>query len=90
MKVVCDTSDLFPAVPLASVKSGRVVCFFDLDENPAFYQVAKLTALESEAITVPHDKRLLVNMETGRVVLKSSSLQVYLTSCTASAYPTPQ
>jgi hypothetical protein len=74
------------AVPLYSAKPGRVVCFADLEGVKNYYLVPKWTKLEAAQICVPAGKRMLTNLETGRVVFKSETLMVYLTSCTAEAY----
>lgn len=74
------------AVPLCTAKPGRVVCYADLDGVKNYYLVPKWTKLEDQRIAVPSGKRMLTNLETGRVVFKSETLMVYLTSCTAEAY----
>lgn len=89
MKVICLPPATPPALtPLHAVKPGRVVCYTDLQGKPHYYLVAKLTALELKHVAVPDDKRMLTNLETGRVVLKSAALMVYFTSCSAESYLT--
>ncbi len=82
------TSAEFPAVILRNVKPGRVVRYDDLEGNAEYYQVAKLSALEMPFLQIPPGKHLLMNLKTGRVVLKHGLLKVYLCSCTAETYPT--
>lgn len=78
----------FPAVDLRSVKPGRVVRYDDLEGVAEYYQVSKFTALEMPYLQIPPGKHLLMNLKTGRVVIKHGLLKVYLCSCTAEAYPT--
>lgn len=89
MKVSCITPEVqFPPVPLKSIKPGRVVRYDDLGGVAEFYEVTKLSALELAHIAIPPDKQLLVNLRTGRVVIKHSSMLVYPTSCSAETYYT--
>jgi len=89
MKVLCRPADDLPlAVPLQTVKPGRVVRFDDLNGNPNYYLLNKFSPLEREFITLPEGKLMLTNLETGRVVAKPGSLMVYCTSCTAELYLT--
>lgn len=90
MKVTCPPFDTMPnKVKLGDVKSGRAVVYTDMEGAPGYYLATKLTPLERKHLDIPPGKHLLVNLETGRVVLKPSTLLVYLTSCSAEAYPTP-
>lgn len=73
-------------VPLRNVKSGRTVMFRDPQGVPNYYLTTKWSKLEANNIVLPLDTRMLVNLETGRVVFKADSLLVYLTSCTAESY----
>jgi hypothetical protein len=89
MKVICLAHATLPEpTPLHAVKPGRVVCYNDLDGKPHYYITTKLSRLEQEFIAVPEGKRMLTNLETGRVVLKADTLLVYFTSCSADAYLT--
>lgn len=89
MKVICvDSQTNFPAVALRNVAPGRVVRYDDLEGVAEYYQVSKSTALEMPYLQIPPGKHLLMNLKTGRVVIKHGLLKVYLCSCTAEAYPT--
>lgn len=74
------------ATCLLAVKPGRVVRYNDMEGKPAYYLIPKWSKLEASQLTVPEGKRMLVNLETGRVVFKNENLLVYLTSCSAEAY----
>jgi hypothetical protein len=89
MKVVCANSDISLPVALYTVKPGRVVRFDNPEGRAEYYQVAKFSSKEAEFIKVPLDKHLLMNLATGRMVLKHSLMQVFPQSCTAEVYPTP-
>jgi hypothetical protein len=89
MKVICTNSEETPAVALHTVKPGRVVRYDDLQGNPEYYEVGKVSAKEQPFIQVPLDKCLLMNLTTGRIVLKHHLLKVVPQSCTAEAYSTP-
>lgn len=89
MKVSCITPEAqFPPVPLKSVKPGRVVRYDDLDGVAEFYEITKISAIEMAHINLPVDKQILVNLRTGRLVIKHSSMLVHPTSCSAEAYYT--
>ena len=78
----------FQPVALETVKPGRVVCYDKLDGTPEFYLVTKMSSLEMPFIALPPDHKLLVNLLTGRAVIKHGRLQVHPTSCTAETYYT--
>lgn len=90
MKVICTApEEATPAVALYTVKPGRVVRFDDLQGNPEYYQIAKMSTKEAAFIQIPLDKHLLMNLATGRLVFKHSLMQVFPQSCAAEVYPTP-
>lgn len=74
-----------PAVPLSEATPGRTVELKNPDGHPAYYKVCRATAAEPNITAVP-GKCMLVNLETGRIVMKSEHLLVRLLSCAAKTH----
>lgn len=72
-------------VHLSAVKAGRVVELTNPEGKVSYYMVCRSAASEPN-IQAIEGKRLLVNLETGRAVMKHGHLEVKLLSCTARTY----
>lgn len=77
-----------PPVPLAIVKPGRTVALVGPSGRIAYYLVPRVTSVEAN-VQPAAGKCMLVNLETGRVVMKASNLLVAVLSCTATTTHRP-
>lgn len=85
MRVIPPSGVAATAAYLSDVNPGRTVQLENPEGVPGYYQVCKFTPNESNISPVP-GKRMLVNLETGRVVMKPGNLQVMLLSATAKTH----
>lgn len=72
-------------VPLSDVRPGRTVLLLSPAKKPYYYQVCFATSNEPNISDVP-GKVMLMNLDTGRIVMKGGHLLVAPLSCTAKTY----
>lgn len=75
-----------PFAMLKDVSAGRVVELLNPDNNPNYYMVTKATELEAGVIVAVAGKVMLVNIETGRILLKPEHIKVSVLSATTDTY----
>lgn len=85
MRVLPPSGEPSALVPLSSLRPGRTIELASPTGRLAYYKIAKVTSREHSIIPV-EGKVLLLNLETGRILLKPAHLMVRPLSATAKTH----